>query len=1123
MSTKFFTNDNENTLIKKFKGVFEHNPGIQNFDALVGYLRSSGYFKVRDFLNDIPKIRILVGISADKLLAQANNKGLEFFANREKAKEDFISDILIDIEKANYDQITENGIKQFLKDLIDKKIEVKTHPEKTIHAKVYIFYKDIHNIYNKELSVITGSSNLTDSGLGTKVENNYEFNVELSEYSDVKFAYDEFEKLWNESENILDVDVEAIVNKSYLKDECTPFELYIKMMIEYFGNRVEYDPYNIELLLPEKYMRLKYQTDAANQGYSIMQKHNGFILADVVGLGKTIVAAMIIKKFIYENGSHSKILIVTPPAIKQNWQRTANDFLIDNHLEYVTTGSLLKILDNDYTDLPNAERYDLIVVDESHKFRNDSTNMYLALQEICKKPRIKPAENGDTRKKVILISATPLNNKPEDIENQLYLFQDKRNSTLDIPNKNLQEYFKPINEKYKKLSNEEVLNIKSLKNLFNQLRNDVVEPLVIRRTRKDIERNEEYLEDLESQKIKFPKVDDPVSLHYLLDENLSILFAETIELIAGIDKDKKPLKDSLQYYRYRAIEFLIDSNHKKLYENRNQTVSSISDRLSAIMRTLLVKRLESSFFAFRKSLERLEKACNNMLEMFEKDKVFIAPDLNINELIEKGLTDEEIVEEIEAKGGNNKEYKASDFSKEFVKLLEKDRDKITNLLKQWNKVNNDPKMDEFLLNLKETFFDKKINNSGKIVIFTESTETAKEIKEKLEFANFTKILTVDSSNRKNLELIIRNNFDANLNEKEWHNEYDIIVTTEVLAEGINLHRSNVIVNYDVPWNSTRLMQRIGRVNRIGTKADQIYVYNYYPSAQGNFQINLINTALRKLQSFHTAFGEDNKIFSLLEEVGDGALYGNKIQQEESEILIYLNELREFKKKNKEYFESISKIPNKSRAGRKLKNIQFNPIYFNNGDNVPDDIQKSSICYLKAQNHPGVFCFVSKAGNTKILGFLDAVKLFKANKDEKRNALHTKHFDQANTAYSQFKTDSVQNNFVSVNRKELSPAENKAITNLSFALKKSPTSQKSQLINNCIETIKNGAFASKGAPKKINDFFKLNEMLIIKDTENFYEKLFVEIIDDLNLSNATNTNSKEYQIINPKIVLTISIE
>jgi superfamily II DNA or RNA helicase len=1122
MSTKFFTNDSDNTLIKKFEGFFEHNQGIQNFDALVGYLRSSGYFKVREFLNKVPKIRLLVGISADKIIAQANNRGLEFFADREKAKEEFINEVLIDIENANYDEKTEKGIKQFFQDLIEQKIEVRTHPEKTIHAKVYIFYKDIHNHYNTERTVITGSSNLTDSGIGSKVENNYEFNVELSEYADVKFAYDEFEKLWNESENILPVDAEEIVKKSYLKDDFTPYEMYIKMMIEYFGNRVEYDPYNIELLLPEKYMRLKYQTDAANQGYEIMRKHNGFILADVVGLGKTIIALMVIKKFIYENGSHSKVLIVAPPAIKPNWQRTAQDFLIDNHLEYVTTGSLHKVLSHDYSDLPNAERYDLIVVDESHKFRNDYTDAYLALQEICKKPRIKAGENGDTRKKVILISATPLNNRPEDIENQLYLFQDRRNSTLEIPNKNLQEYFKPINAKYKELAGEDVLNIKALKLLFGKLRNDIVEPLVIRRTRKDIDNVDEYKEDLAKQKIKFPNVGDPTPLFYELDKNLAKLFINTIDLISGIDENGKSLPNAFGYYRYRAIEALINEADRKLYAKRNQTAENISDRLAGIMRTLMVKRLESSFFAFKQSLRRLQKATENMISMFEKDRIFIAPDLNVNDLIEKGFTDEQILALIEKKGDNNKEFSASDFKTDFLENLKIDKEKISDLIKRWDKVDFDPKMDAFVKELNNKLFDKKYNQSGKLVIFTESTETAKEIEEKLKLNNFAKTLTIDSSNRKDSEAAIRRNFDANLEESEWEFDFDIIITTEVLAEGINLHRSNVIVNYDVPWNASRLMQRIGRVNRIGTKADDIFVFNFYPSVQGDNQINLHNKALRKLQSFHTAFGEDNKIFSLLEEVGDGALYGNKIQQEESEILKYLNELREFKKKNKAHFEDISKIPNKARVGRDENNLHFKPVYFNDNETIPENVTKSSVCFLKAENHPGVFCFVSEVGNTQVINFLDAVKLFKAKPDEKRIPFHNNHFDHANIAFKQFKSDSVQSNFHAVSKKELSPVENKAITNLNYAIKFSPTPQKTNAMRLLIDNIKNGTFASKGTPKKINDFFKVNEKLIIKEKETFYEKLFVEIIDDLNLNASEKNTKKEYQIINPKIVLTVSI-
>lgn len=1124
MPTNFFTNKSGNTLIEKFEAVFKHNPGIKNFDTLVGYLRASGYFKLRESLEGVEKIRILVGINVDRQIQEAHSKGIEFVQNYDKTKEEFVQEILEDIEKADYDKKTENSIKQFISDLIERKIEVKAHPDKKIHAKVYIFYKDIFNQHNKECAVITGSSNLTDAGLGSSEKHNYEFNVELSGYDDVKFAYDEFEELWKDAVNILEADAEHIKKKSYLKDDFTPFELYIKMLIEYFGNRVEYDPYNIELLLPEKYVRLKYQTDAANQGYAMMMKHNGFILADVVGLGKTIIASMIIKKFIYENGSHTKVLVVVPPAIKQGWQRTANDFMIDNHLRYVTIGSLHNVLDKDNTDFPDAEYFDLIVVDESHKFRNDYTEMYLALQEICKTPRNKPGENGDRRKKVILISATPLNNRPEDIENQLYLFQDKRNSTLDTV-KNLQDYFKPVNDRYKKLSAEATLNIPKLKALFNQLRNDVVEPLVIRRTRKDIENNEEYLDDLKKQNIVFPKVGDPEELHYELDDDLAKLFGETVDLIAGVDDHGNSLPNAIQYYRYRAIEFLTDEADWKLYTKGKTTVQSISDRLAAIMRTLMVKRLESSFFAFKESLRRFQKSCQNMIDMFANDRVFIAPDLDINKLKEDGFSDDAILKKMEEKGGNNREFNAAAFSADFIEKLQSEKQKIDSLIRRWQNVTYDPKMDEFLNNLKTTFFKKSKNHSGKLVIFTESTETANEIKLRMEEAGYSKILSVSSNNRETEAATIRNNFDANLEEELWQHDYDIIITTEVLAEGVNLHRSNIIINYDVPWNSTRLMQRIGRVNRIGTRAKKIYVYNYYPSAHGNEQIRLIQVALRKLQAFHTAFGEDNKIFSLMEEVGDGALHGLKIQQEESEILKYLNELRAFKKANKKDFDTIAAIPNKARTGRDEENLLHKEIILQAETPVSLHLNDSSLCYLKADNHPGIFCFVSQALNPQELGFLDAAKIFKATAEEKPVPLHELHFTQAQTAYTHFKSETIQSNFTGISKKSISPAENKAITNLSFAIKHAHTPQKKEILKLAVKSIESGAFNSKGFPKAVNDFFAEHTKLFTREPERFYDLLFSGIIDRYNFSSdATNKiHVQENSIVNPKIVLTVSIK
>jgi len=1117
MPTKFFTNQGDNSLLKKFEGVFNNMDSIRHFDALVGYFRTSGYFKVRAFLDNIPNIRILVGINVDQLIKKYHDRGLLYLENPGETKDSFLGEVIKNIQEADYDIVTENGIIQFLQDLTDGKIELRAHPNKKIHAKVYIFRPASFNEY-APCEVISGSSNLTDAGLGANPDSNYEFNVSLREYEDVKFATEEFERLWLESVPILQAEAERIRNQTYLKDDFTPFELYIKMLIEYFGKRVDYDPYNIDLLLPPKYYRLKYQSDAANQGYAIMMKHNGFILADVVGLGKTIIACMIIKKFIYENGTHTKVLVVVPPAIEDSWRKTVKDFELDNHFSFITLGSLHKVLDRKNYSYPNPEEIDLIVVDESHKFRNDYTEMYLALQEICKMPRSRTAENGDSHKKVILMSATPMNNRPQDIENQLYLFQDKRNSTLENI-RSLQDYFKPLNDQYKKLAYEKNLNIKKLKALFQKLRDDVVEPLVIRRTRTDIENNKDYLDDLLIQGIVFPKVGDPTSLYYQLDSALSKLFFDTVSLITNLDEDGNKI-DGLGYYRYRAIEFLIKEEDKKTYGN----VESISGRLSAIMRTLLVKRLESSFYAFTQSLGRLQKAIDNMIGMFDANRIFIAPDLDINKLLEEGFSYEQIESKINEKGGNNKEYQKDSFDNRFVKLLLDDKDKVDNLVIRWKKVKKDPKLIEFTKQIHNEFFQPKKNKSGKLVIFSESKETAEELADQLSKISTKRVLTVNSENRKALGNILSDNFDANIEETQWKNDFDIIITTEVLAEGINLHRSNLIVNYDVPWNSTRLMQRIGRVNRIGSRAERIYVYNYYPSAHGDAQIHLVNNALRKLQAFHTAFGEDNKVFSILEEKGEGALFGNKIQKEESEILKFLNELRDFRKKYPKKFYDILSIPNKARCGRNLPDSKQLTLLDSETGEINYPLHNTSLTYLKSDNHPGIFCLITPEMNIIEMNFLQAVTLFNAPDTEKAISLHELHHKQTLASLEYFKSEKNQENVQTVSRKNLSPAENKAISNLNAVVKIAPTEQKRMALSRALDIIKKGTFASKGLPKSINQYFVSNAGLS-KETDKFIEQLFITVLDRYDLSpgskEAPQSDKPHRGIINPQVVLTQS--
>ena len=198
MSLNFFTNQKENTLYNKFEGIFTHNKNIDCFDALVGYFRASGYFKIRPLLDNINPIRILVGIDIDIISSDMQRLGTLFNrATTADAQKDWEQQFLQDVAQARYDQETEEGIKQFVEDIKANKVYIKAHPSQNIHAKIYILRPENFNEHNSG-HVITGSSNLTEAGLGTKPTSNYEFNVLLNDYSDVKFATDEFERLWAE-------------------------------------------------------------------------------------------------------------------------------------------------------------------------------------------------------------------------------------------------------------------------------------------------------------------------------------------------------------------------------------------------------------------------------------------------------------------------------------------------------------------------------------------------------------------------------------------------------------------------------------------------------------------------------------------------------------------------------------------------------------------------------------------------------------------------------------------------------------------------------------------------------------------------------------------------------------
>lgn len=981
--SNFFTNKNGNTLMKEFEGILQHNQNIKNLDAAVGFLRASGYFSLRPFLDNINRVRILIGIDVDKYIAQAANQGRIFFGAEEEVREECLRKIRRDIESSNYKKEVEDGMFQMIQDLIDGKLELRAHPSKKIHAKLYILYPDEFNQYSQGVA-ITGSSNLSGNGLGISEDKQYEFNVKLDRYDDVKFAKDEFELLWKEAEGcaITAEDVKASVDRTYLKGDVKPYDLYIKMLMEYFSDRVLATDDNNPFDMPEGYTKYDYQMDAVAEGYQKLIRYDGFFLADVVGLGKTVIATMIAKKFLIENGrDKTKILVVYPPAVEQNWKATFKDFGIDKYAKFVTNGSLSKVLDEENYNYWNADEYDLILVDEAHKFRSHTTSAFEQLQEICKMPRIEQGNIPGYKKKVMLISATPMNNTPADIYNEIQLFQDPRRCTIDGV-ANLTAFFSPLIKEFQQLRKDPNFDVTQFKKLAEHVRDRVIKPLTVRRTRTDIESVARYNKDVNG----FPKVERPNASSYELNEHLADLFESAMQTL---DKE-------LTYARYQAIAYLKPEVSNGLYDN----AELISRSLAGIRKNGLVKRLESSFYAFQVSLSNFRQANQNMLDMFNRDKVFIAPDLDINNLLESGYTDEEIEEKLNAKAEDNPKnsvFKAEDFKPEFIEMLQGDQETLEKMCKAWEKITDadDSKFAKFNELLKHELFKEDRNPEQKLVVFSESVDTVKYLERRI---NRKDVLVISADNRSKLFKTIRENFDANYKTKL--NYYNIILTTDVLAEGVNLHRANVIVNYDTPWNSTRLMQRIGRVNRIGSASKHIYNYVFYPSREGNREINLNQIALSKIQTFHSTFGEDNQIYSQ-QEILDRDLTklfdeGRKKQKEEAnQELPFYEELRTLYKTNRREYNRIEKLSLRSRTGREKRTVE--------GVTLSGD----TLVFLKT-NYRKVFFLVSETA--KELSVLDALKYFKASKEEQpveRIEQHHKHINMALQKFRAMRDEEMQ--------------------------------------------------------------------------------------------------------------------
>jgi superfamily II DNA/RNA helicase/HKD family nuclease len=1051
----FFTNEEGHSLLSRFRSTLKDT---QYFDVLVGYFRASGFYQLYEALEPIEKIRILVGLSIDEesynVIKQNEESSTLDFGSHQRTKKVYQKNLQEEIEQSEEsDNQLQLGIRKFIdflktecKDVEKdnayhgngKKLEIRAYPSKNIHAKVYIGkFKPDDRDYG---FVVTGSSNFSKSGLVA----NREFNVELRTKRDVLFAEDQFKRLWAESVDISEDFVDTIEKKTWLSEDITPYELYLKLIYEYLEEDInmedEFDPF-----LPDGFMKLKYQSQAAIQARKILEAYNGVFLADVVGLGKTFITALLLQQL------QGRTLVVCPPVLQEYWKNSLFDFGIRS-FEVQSLGKLT------HTLRKGTEKYDYIVVDEAHRFRNEGTQSYADLLEIC------------TSKKVILVTATPLNNNVSDIFAQLKLFQAPKNSTIPgVPN--LEKYFSNFRTQLAKMDKSNPQYKLLIKEISDDIRNNILRYVMVRRTRTDVITY--FNDDMEKQGLTFPALNDPNKIVYEYEGQLETVFKNTIKQL-----------QEFTYSRYTPLLYYIGNKQLTEFERQQQR------NVGGFMKGILVKRLESSFYAFRQSINRFIKSYENFIDMYENGTIYISKKVNVYDLLEND--DIDTLEDLVSQDKAHK-YDSKDFTIGYVDMLKKDLIILEYIRDIWALIKEDPKLEQFIYELKKTASLKK----NKLVIFTESKETGDYIYEALldEFPNKVMFYSSMGGRHSNKTLqsnhnvsrdLIQCNFDPNRKKKDQVNDIRILIATDVLAEGINLHRSNVIVNYDLPWNPTRVLQRVGRVNRLGISFDNVHIYNFFPTTHSDAHLGLELNITNKIQMFHDILGEDAKYLSDGEEFGSQELfntltnkdaYSGEEGQGDSELK-YLEIIRDIRDNDPELFDRIKHLPKKARSGFKLNEIEEKLLmtFFRIGK-----LKK----FYRNQN-----------GKSNEVTFFDAVKELECKKNTDRAEVPDNYFKMLDINKAKFQMDTtIAEEATSSGGRSNTTYIEKRLKEKQFKLFKGFTDSDDEFIAAARYTLAQGKMAKKTAQKVKKELEKVQEPLQTLHILRNYGRININIEKD----------------------------
>ncbi len=930
----FITNENGVTLKERLKTLIKHSEEIK---ILVGFFYFSGIKELYEELKMLDSqgklkeghIKILIGLDIDKgAFGIYEGARIYKYFNSREYEESFYESLVKAFNSSEVDnKEMYEQIEFFIKLLKENKIILKKTREPN-HSKLYIFKP---NKEAKELlpkgAFITGSSNLTKAGL----ESQNELNVEIKDYG-VEKVEKYFDEEWEKAiplENPEEI-IRIIKDKTIFKD-ITPYEAYaylLKTYIELHKGKVKEEI--SEFMKRKGYRPYAYQIEAVAQSIQNCEYHNGTLLADVVGLGKTVMACLV-AKLLGKRG-----IVICPPHLigdeykTYGWKKYLEDFELFG-FEVFSIGKLEEVL-----NFIKDKDFEVIIVDEAHRFRNELTERYHYLKEICR------------GKKVILLTATPFNNRPSDIFSLLKLFNIPKKSTIVYDEKlfarfeRYQIYFEKLsyimryaNSQDKKrreralkfykeifgedgnyIDSERLKKVKrSIESIAKEMRR-VIEPVTIRRNRLDLK----YY----GEKIDFSEVENPIEVFFELTHKQSEFYDEIINTFLPYDEGGK--FTGAIYFPARYEKGVNGEKIEDKKESEEYFMRVFQRNLYDFMRRLLVKRFESSFGAFKESIQRFISVHETALEFVKKTKKFILDRKLMEEIVSEEDPDRvfELLEEYERSLKEekiySKYYKVYDVNElmGFEEDLKKDKELFIEILKKFNELEldkNDPKVQKLIQEIRDWLKEKR-----KIVIYTEYLDTAKYLKNILEKEFKDILLPAYGDLPKWVSEAIYKNFDAQIKEKNWENKYQILLTTDKLSEGFNLNRAGIVINYDIPWNPVRVIQRVGRINRIGKKVyDKIYILNFFPTEKGADIVKSREIAQQKMFMIHNVLGEDAKIFSPDEIPQPSELYRRlnifPEEEEESFFTKIRKEYERIKKETPEIEQKIKNMPNRVKVAK----------------------------------------------------------------------------------------------------------------------------------------------------------------------------------------------------------------